>query len=193
MKGKILLGLLALCLLLPGCRKEAEVPEAPPDPPAIETAQDPPAPTPQPMLLDHLAVEIVVDWEEADRILGSLEDLSRLLEDALEAQDCTVEEPVVITIGTAGGITAQALQDGGIDAAFLPEADFTELGDKAAEILESPANGLVAAVSGARAELGPEFRHALAEALTETESGRTFLETCYPGAAFTALSPSVPG
>ena len=194
MRRKILLGLLAVCLLLPGCRREAAVPEDPPEPPAAAgTVQDPPAPAAQPMMLDRLAVEIVVGWEEADRILGSLEDLSRLLDDALGALNCTVEEPVVITIGTAGGITAQALRDGGIDAAFLPEADFAELGDAAAGILESPASGLTAAVSGAREELGPEFRRILTEALTETEAGQTFLEACYPGAAFDAMTQAASG
>lgn len=185
MARRILAALLAaVCLLAAGCRRE----EAPPPEPAPPPAAADPAPVvrPKPVALERLSVEVVVDWEDADRMLGSLEELSRLLEEALLAYDCAVEDPVAVTIGTAGGITAQALRDGGIDAAFLPEADLAEIGDDAEQILES--EGPAAAVTAAREELGEDFPAALAQALLETEAGQTFLEICYPGVEFAAAA-----
>ena len=195
MAGKVLAVLLAACLLLSGCRKEAPALEPPPDPPvAADPVPDAPLPEePQPIVLDRLTVEVVVDWEDADRMLGSLETLARLLESALAAFGCTVEEPVTITLGTAGGITAQALSDGGVDAAFLPVTDLSELEDgKAVRVLESSDQALAAAVTGMR-EDRQRFCAALAQALTETEDGREFTALCYPGTVFSPVEQSIPG
>ena len=174
--------LLALCLLLAGCQRDTPDDDEPPPSPAPAAEPDElPTEGPRPISLDRLAVEVVVDWEDADRILSSLEDLSRLLEEALAALDCTVEEPVTVTIGTAGGITAQAL-GGGVDAAFLPLEDLAEL-EGAVQLLESGDRTLALAVAGSRAD--QRFCSLLPQALTETEAGQEFLETCYPGAGFT--------
>ena len=177
--------LLALCLLLAGCQEKS--PEEPPPSPAPAMDPDePPAEGPQPISLDRLTVEVVVDWEDADRILSNLENLSRLLEEALASLDCTVEEPVTVTIGTAGGITAQALGDGGVDAAFLPSEDLAAMAEgKALQVLESLDRTFAAAVTGLRAD--QRFCAALSEALTATEAGQDFLETCYPGTVFTIV------
>ena len=184
MRKRIALFLAALCLLLAGCQRSEPPPEPSPPPPALPE-EAPPAEDPRSLFLDSLTVEVVVDWEDADRILESLEELSRLLEGALLAADCTVENSVAITIGTAGGITAQALADGGVDAAFLPTEDFAAMEEGAAVgVLMNTDRDFFLAVTAARPELNEDFRLALEEALTATEDGQAFLETCYPSAAF---------
>ena len=184
MRKRIALFLAALCLLLAGCQRSEPPPEPSPPPPALPE-EAPPAEDPRSLFLDSLTVEVVVDWEDADRILESLEELSRLLEGALLAADCTVENSVAITIGTAGGITAQALADGGVDAAFLPTEDFAAMEEGAAVgVLMNTDRDFFLAVTAARPELNEDSRLALEEALTATEDGQAFLETCYPSAAF---------
>ena len=120
MKGRIVWVLAAVCLLLAGCRRaEPETPPEPSPPPAsVQPEENQPAEKPRPLFLESLSVEVMVDWEDADRMLGSLDELSRLLDGALEEVGCTLGEPATVTIGTAGGITAQALADGGVDVAF---------------------------------------------------------------------------
>ena len=182
--------LAALCLLLTGCQKDRPAPDEAPSSPALAPTpvmepDEPPEEGPQVVSLDRLSVEVVVDWEDADRILSSLEELSRLLGDALGERDCFVDEAAV-TIGTAGGITAQALGDGGVDAAFLPLEDLAEMEDgKAVQVLESAERGLALAVTGLRAD--QRFCGILPEALTATEAGVAFLEICYPGTTFTPV------
>lgn len=187
MRKRILIALLSLCLLLAGCRKDVPPPEPeePPAPaPVTEPARTPEEPAPEPLVLNRLTVEIVVNWEDADRILSSLEELSRLLHEALDGKRCLADD-VVVTIGTAGGITAQALADGGVDAAFLPTADFLEMEEgKAAAVLESEDGGMVAA---AAAGMDERFGPILAEALTGLEAGWKFTEICYPGMVFSAV------
>ena len=109
MKGRIVWVLAAVCLLLAGCRRaEPETPPEPSPPPAsVQPEENQPAEKPRPLFLESLSVEVMVDWEDADRMLGSLDELSRLLDGALEEVGCTLGEPATVTIGTAGGITAQ--------------------------------------------------------------------------------------
>ena len=186
MKTRIWIIFLAAYLLLAGCRRAEIAPPAAPAPPldtpAPEIRQDEEIP---PVALERLTVEVAVAWEDADRMLAQLEELSRLLEDALAASGCTIEEPATVTIGTAGGITAQALQDGGVDAAFLPEGDFAEIEGGADMILACPDIGMVAAVSAAKPALDQAFQNCFAKALAETEAGQEFLAICYSGAVFT--------
>ena len=187
MKHRIVWLLLAACLLLAGCRRtETEVPPGPTSPPSsVQPEDDQPAEEPRSLFLDSLTVEVVVDWEDADRVLDSLEELSRLLDGALEEADCVLKEPATVTIGTAGGITAQALADGGVDVAFLPAADLlTTDADSAIGVLMNTDQDFFLAASTAREELDEYFRSALEEALTATEDGQSFLETCYPGVEF---------
>ena len=185
MARRIFAALLAAACLLAGCRAETPPQEPDPPPAAVDPApaENQPADKPQSLLLESLTVEVVVDWEDADRVLDSLEELSRLLDGALQERDCTLGEPATITIGTAGGVTAQALADGGVDAAFLPAADLTE-GTAAIGVLMNTDQDFILAVGTARAELDEYFRLVLAEALTATEDGQAFLETCYPGMGF---------
>ncbi len=190
MAGKILTVLLAACLLLTACGSPTPPSAEPPSPPAEKPAPDQTAEEPHPILLDHLTVEVVVGWEDTDRMLGCLDDLSRLLENALMALECTVEEPVTVTIGTAGGITAQALEDGGVDAAFLPRADLASLEEGGAvEVLADEGGTFVMAVTGERRD--QHICSILPQALTATEAGREFLEICYPEAAFAPASQAV--
>ena len=187
MKHRSLWLLLAACLLLAGCRRvETEAPPEPAPPPvSVQPEDDQPAEEPRSLFLDSLTVEIVVDWEDADRVLDSLEELSRLLDSALDEADCILKEPATVTIGTAGGITAQALADGGVDAAFLPAADLlTTDADSAIGVLVNTDRDFFLAASTAREELDEYFRFALEAALTTTEDGQAFLETCYPGVEF---------
>ena len=189
MKHKNVWVLLAVCLLLAGCRRAETPAESPPEPSpppaAVLPEENQPAGEDRSLFLDSLQVEVVVDWEDADRVLDHLEELSRLLDGALEAVDCTLEEPAAITIGTAGGITAQALADGGVDAAFLPAADLLTTEDDAAiGVLMNTDQDFFLAASTAREELDEYFRSALEEALTTTEDGQAFLEICYPGVEF---------
>lgn len=187
MKHRSVWLLLAACLLLAGCRRaETEMPPEPAPPPtSVQPEDNQPAEEPRSLFLNSLTVEIVVDWEDADRVLDSLGELSRLLDGALEEAGCTLKEPATVTIGTAGGITAQALADGGVDAAFLPAADLlTTDADAAIGVLMNTDQDFFLAASTAREELDEYFRFALEEALTTTEDGQAFLETCYPGMEF---------
>lgn len=187
MKGRIVWVLAAVCLLLAGCRRaETETPPEPSPPPAsVQPEEDQPAEKPRPLFLESLSVEVMVDWEDTDRMLGSLDELSRLLDSALEEAGCTLGEPATVTIGTAGGITAQALADGGVDVAFLPAEDLlTTEEDAVVGVLMNTDQDFFLAASTAREELDEHFRSLLENALTMTEDGQAFLETCYPGVEF---------
>ncbi len=187
MKSRIVWVLAAVCLLLAGCRRaETETPPEPSPPPvSVQPAEDQPAEKPRPLFLESLSVEVMVDWEDADRMLDSLDELSRLLDGALEEVGCTLGEPATVTIGTAGGITAQALADGGVDVAFLPAEDLlTTEEDAAVGVLMNTDQDFFLAASTAREELDEHFRSLLENALTMTEDGQAFLETCYPGVEF---------
>ena len=61
---------------------------------------------------------------EADALLPQLEALSSLLGEALLERGYAPEQ-VTVTIGTAGGITGDALRAGGVDGA-LTESGFLE-------------------------------------------------------------------
>ncbi len=187
MKIRIVWVLAAVCLLLAGCRRaETETPPEPSPPPAsVQPEEDQPAEKPRPLFLESLSVEVMVDWEDADRMLGSLDELSQLLDGALEEVGCTLGEPATVTIGTAGGITNQALEDGGVDVAFLPAEDLlTTEEDAAVGVLMNTDQDFFLAASTAREELDEHFRSLLEDALTMTEDGQAFLETCYPGMEF---------
>lgn len=143
----------------------------------------------EPLSLDTLTVEAVVDWETAERMLTSLEDMSRWLKEALAEENCLVEE-VAVTVNTAGGYTAQALAAGGVDVALLPAVDFIAWEEDAQALLvsgEDPCE-TVAAVTLSRPELDDAFCQTLAAALTETEAGEQFLTACRPDAVFASAS-----
>lgn len=193
----ILLALL-LCLLLTACGQttQNEVPPSKEAPPSTEKPVEVPPPTPSetekpvegPAVLDRLTVEIVVDWEDSDRVLSQLDQLSRLLQTALAEQNYEVEN-VTVTLSTAGGFTANALAEGGVDAACLPAVDFVAVeGAEAILATDQELAECVVAVSLARKELDTAFQEALSTALLESEAGREFLDLCCPGEVYVPAS-----
>lgn len=133
----------------------------------------------------ELTVELVVEWENTDALLSLLDDLSDQLHTAVEEAGCPLDR-VTLTISTAGGFTAQALSQGGIDAAILPAVDIIPYENKASIIALSdeaiPETAI--AVSLANADLSEEFRLILFKALTETQSGQDLLSACCGNAVF---------
>ena len=129
MKRRFYLAALAACLLLAACGKASQPPPRPEEPAPPEERREEEAPS-----LGSLTVELVASWEEADRLLESLDQLSGLLGEALAEQGCVLDE-VRVTLSTAGGVTADALAEGGVDAAWLPAEDFSACGDKAQAVL----------------------------------------------------------
>lgn len=205
---KLLTVLFALCFILCACgqqqppasndsttqNQEETVPPQSSDPGS--TPDNTPDHTPDagdepdlPLMLEELTVELVVEWEVADAILSQLDDLANALRTALDAVDCPVDH-VTLTISTAGGFTAQALVNGGVDIAVLPAVDFVTCEDSTTAIaLSSEALCETAiVVSHADKSLDTAFRNALFRALTETDSGQEFLAVCRPDAQFTTVS-----
>lgn len=177
--------LLVCCLSLSACAGQQEPP--PPEEPVQLIGQTPqdtvqqPKPA-EPVPLNRLAVEVVVDWEDTDRILSDLDQLSQRLGEDLLACGYAVEE-VAVTISTAGGFTGSALAEGGVDVVCMPAADYMAIEDCATAILttdEAVCTGVVAAAAG-REELDGSFLSALSDAMT-LEGG--FLESCYPGVTY---------
>lgn len=138
-----------------------------------------------PISIDHLAVELVAEWEQGDRFLSELKNLSQLLKDSLLARGYQVDE-ITITISTAGGFTADALNNGGVDLAFLPAVDFITCSEEVLAVLTTDEEicSLVTAVNRQKDGLDDAFCAALAQALLETESGTAFLNTYQPDINF---------
>lgn len=178
MKRIVFLAALAACLLLAACGRAGQTPPAAEEPAPPEDRREEEA-----LSLGSLTVELVVSWEEADRLLDSLDQLSGLLGEALAEQGCVTDE-VRVTLSTAGGVTADALSKGGVDAAWLPAEDFSACGEKAGAALIQEGGGCVAAVTGAREELDGEFRALLVRAALDTEPGRAFLQLYCPGGTY---------
>lgn len=168
------------CLLLAACNAASPAPSQP-DKPAVEASGETPARKDEPAALGPLTVELVVGWEETDRVLACLDQLSGLLSDGLLAQGYAAEE-VTVTISTAGGITGSALAEGGVDAACMPAADFAAYEPQASAVLVTEDAARVVAVTAAREELDAAFQEAFAAALLEPEA--QFLSLCYPGETY---------
>lgn len=153
-------------------------------PPAGETTDTPPAEEafPKAIYIEHLTFEFAVPWSESNRIVSEMQNLSRSLRAALQEQNCRVDD-VTITISTASGLTGDALENGGVDLAFLPAVDYVTCSEAVSAVLttdETPC-ATVLAVSGARPELDDAFRSALVKALLTTGSGKGFLDTYQDG------------
>ena len=184
MKGNRLLAVLLAALLLVGCTQHGNNADPQEPPEQEQPQQNMPAPKPQqgeetPALVKELAVELVVTWQASDQLLSRLEELGRLLQAAIAEQGRDVER-VTVTISTAGGITADALTQGGVDVAFLPGEDYLSCGDGVCAVLtggDEPA----AVVAAAGKNLDADFCAVLEKALLDTEGGRAFLETYDPG------------
>ena len=201
MKRKILMSLLlTVCLLLCACAQQHNTPPAENPAPTNDAAQEnqqtspsddivtPPAddsPTQEFVVPDELTVELVVEWEDADALLSRLEDMGEMLRHALEEVGCPVER-VTITISTAGGFTADALHQGGIDAAVLPAVDFVACGGAAGIAMsQEEISETVIALTLRHGQPDSTFCAAFYDALTATASGQEFLSLCRPSASFT--------
>lgn len=188
-----LLWAVLLCLLFAACGRGSREPPENDAPPAEEI--QPPAEDAQGGLsqdeeerrlaVGHLTVELVADWEQSDQLLSEVDELSRLLRDGLRESRCDVEN-VTITLSTAGGITGNALAEGGVDLACMPAVDYIACEEAAYAVLTTDEElcTAVLAVSKAREELDEAFCAALSAALLETESGAEFLELYSPGLNF---------
>jgi len=111
--------------------------------------------------------------------------MSEMLRLALEDSGYSVER-VTLTISTAGGFTAEALAQGGIDAAILPAVDFITCSASTAGIAMSSEEipETVIALSLHKGMPDSTFCAALFDALTETEQGKEFMQLCRPDAVF---------
>ena len=207
-RGRFLWALALLCLALTACGQAAQTAETggevslPSSNAAGETAS-PPSEEDQTtsdeasetdteaeaISLEVLTVEAVVGWQAAEGMLAYQEDMCQGLKDALAERNCLVES-VTATISTAGGYTAQALADGGVDIAILPALDFIAWEGAARAVLTSGEDPCetVAAVTLSSPQLDGAFCEALTAALTETEAGTQFLAVCRPEAVFSPAS-----
>lgn len=190
---KVLALLLALtCLLCCSACKTNDPSDIENTSPPIEDSQTPGGETtdtppteevfPEPLYIEHLTFEFVVPWSESDRILSEMQDLSRSLRAALLEQNCRVDD-VTVTISTASGLTGDALENGGVDLAFMPAEDYVACNETVSAVLttdDAPCS-TVLAVSGVRTELDEAFHSALANALLTTDSGKLFLDTYQDG------------
>lgn len=199
-KKILVLFLVTFCLILSACAQNQTPPKTDPAPPVTDQTQQtvpppietPPAPpagneeTPPVYAPEELTVELVVEWEAADLILSRLGEMSEMLRLALEESGYSVER-VTLTLSTAGGFTAEALTQGGIDAAILPAADFITCRESTAGIAMSTEELCETVIALSLHDGTPDstFCTALFDALIKTEQGREFMTLCRPGAVFT--------
>ena len=199
-KKILVLFLVTFCLILSACAQNQTPPKTDPAPPVTDQTQQtvpppietPPAPpagneeTPPVYAPEELTVELVVEWEAADLILSRLGEMSEMLRLALEESGYSVEQ-ITLTLSTAGGFTAEALTQGGIDAAILPAADFITCRESTAGIAMSTEELCETVIALSLHDGTPDstFCTALFDALINTEQGREFMSICRPGAVFT--------
>lgn len=158
---------LAACLMLTACQKAAD--------PAPQPAEDEPA-TPsveeaQPLALERLNVEFVVDGRDPDALMALRADFPEALRAALEKRNVTVDE-IAVTFGTSGEATEAALQNGEVQLAFLSAEDYypyrsgqivaVEQGSEPALTL-----GLIVSAVSDDAEADDRFADSLRDALPE--------------------------
>ena len=89
---------------------------------------DPSADVPEELTLDALRVEFVIGERDTDALMALQKELPPLLIDALAQWGCTVGK-INITFGASAEATAQALQSGSIDVAFLPSEVYAACGN----------------------------------------------------------------
>lgn len=156
---------LALCLLLCGCHYSA-VP-APDDEPPAPVAEEP-----QPLVMERLNVEFVVDGRDPDTLLTLRETFPEALCAALAAQNVTVGDAAV-TFGTSGEATESALQGGEVQLAFLSVEDYSPYRSGQIVAVEQgdadPSLGLIVSAVSDDAEADDRFAASLRAALPELE------------------------
>lgn len=133
-------------------------------------AEDSGPPEPEgPMELESLAVEFRREGASSQDLARAVRELPELLKAALKAQGVEAEA-VTVTVGSSPASTAQAVREGGVDLAFLPEEDLDALEDPF-KILTSGADGMAAIVNPENETLaGEPFASALALALEEVQA-----------------------
>lgn len=89
---------------------------------------DPSADAPEELTLDALRVEFVIGERDTDALMALQKELPPLLIDALAQWGCTAGK-INITFGASAEATAQALQSGSIDVAFLPSEVYAACGN----------------------------------------------------------------
>ena len=103
---------LTLALSLAACGTQSPtLPSPTPDAPAADE--------PETLQLDTLNVEFVIGSRKTSELMALQKELPPLLIAALAEQNCTVEQ-IHVTFGASADATAQALQSGSVDIAFLP-------------------------------------------------------------------------
>lgn len=115
MKKLSLLLVLTLLLGLAACGQKEPVTE------------EPPAPE-EPLRVETLAVEISKGGLEAQQLSAAVKELPEVLETYFaELEDVEIYQ-VTVTVGSSPSATAQALEEGHVDLAFLPAAAILENG-----------------------------------------------------------------
>lgn len=131
----LLAGLLVFLLAACGAPAAPALPDAGPDGSSA-------------LKLDTLNVEFVIGERDADELMQLQAELPPLLLSALENENVTVET-VNITFGASAEATAQALEDGSVDLAFVPSGVYLEHEDAlrliALEAAPVPASELLSA------------------------------------------------
>ena len=112
MKKVSLLLALVLLLTLTACRKKEPEPLPPPAPP--EPVEE------DVLRLEELRVEFPRGGLGKDQLAGAVKELPELLKTYFEETGTVEVERVTVTVGSSPASTAQALEEGHIDLAFLP-------------------------------------------------------------------------
>ena len=112
MKKLSLLLALALLLTLTACRKKEPEPPTPPEPP-VPVEEDV-------LRLEELRLEFPRSGLGKDQLAGAAKELPELLKTYFEETGTVEVGRVVVTVGSSPASTAQALEEGHIDLAFLP-------------------------------------------------------------------------
>ncbi|MDD3346210.1 PhnD/SsuA/transferrin family substrate-binding protein [Oscillibacter sp.] len=112
-RGLLLLTTAALALALSGCGGK----------PAPETEPSPPPEAP--LAWETLTVELSKEGQATQDLLSAVRELPAPLAAALANHGVTVER-VEITVGSSHAATVQALEEGGVDLAFLPAEALAE-------------------------------------------------------------------
>ena len=194
----LLLTVLLFLLSLTSCARQNEPAAEETPPPVTQEPSKPQKPEETPVgdaqkekqeviSVEHMTVELVSAWEDGDRLLSQLKSLSHLMQSCMLTQGYQVED-ITITISTAGGFTADALNNGGVDLAFLPAVDYITCDKTITAVLTTDEEicTTVVAVNSLQEEFDAEFSAALTRALLETDSGKEFLTiydpdiTCIP-------------